>query len=291
MSIVNKFLSKRAATNNNPKAEMNFMDHIEELRWHILRSAVAIVIGACLAFWKVEWIFDNIILGPAHEHFISYKWFCELGKLLHTESFCMNKINMKFQNTAVTGQFMMSLSVSTMIGFVVMFPYVLWELWKFIKPALKDSEVKAARGIVFWCSLLFFMGVGFAYFIVAPYTINFFGNYSLSPLFENIITIDNYYDTMSNLILALGAVFELPMLVYFLSRIGILTPEFLRARRRYAFLILFILAMVIAPPDVFSCLLIFVPLYILFEISVAVSGRAVKARKLREAKKLANDYE
>lgn len=270
---------------------MNFMDHIEELRWHILRSAVAIVIGACLAFWKVEWIFDHIILGPAHEDFISYKWFCQLGKLLHAESFCMNKIQMKFQNTAVTGQFMMSLSVSTMIGFVVMFPYVLWELWKFIRPALKDSEVRAAKGIVFWCSLLFFMGVSFAYFIVAPYTINFFGNYSLSPLFENIITIDNYYDTMSNMILALGAVFELPMLVYFLSRIGILTPEFLRARRRYAFLILFILAMVIAPPDVFSCLLIFVPLYILFEISVAVSGRAVKARKLREAMKKANEYE
>jgi sec-independent protein translocase protein TatC len=192
---------------------------------------------------------------------------------------------MKFQNTAVTGQFMMSISVSTMIGFVVMFPYVLWELWKFIRPALRPSEVKAARGIVFWCSLLFFMGVMFAYFIVAPYTINFFGNYSLSPLFENIITIDNYYDTMSNMILALGVVFELPILVYFLSRIGVLTPEFLRARRRYAFLILFILSMLIAPPDVFSCLLIFVPLYILFEISVSISGRAVRARRIREALK------
>jgi sec-independent protein translocase protein TatC len=171
-----------------------------------------------------------------------------------------------------------------MLGFVLMFPYILWELWKFIRPALKPNEIKAARGIVFWCSLLFFMGVMFAYFIVAPYTINFFGNYKLSPLFENIITIDNYYDTMSNLVIALGVVFELPMLVYFLTRIGILTPEFLRARRRYAFLILFILAMVIAPPDVFSCLLIFVPLYILFEISVKISGRAVKARKLREAR-------
>lgn len=267
---------------------MNFLDHIEELRWHILRSAVAIVVGACLAFWKVEWIFDRIILGPAHEDFISYKWFCALGRLLHSESFCMNKITMKFQNTAVTGQFMMSLSVSTMLGFIIMFPYVLWELWKFIKPALRASEIKAARGIVFWCSLLFFMGVSFAYFIVAPYTINFFGNYSLSPLFENIITIDNYYDTMSNMILALGVVFELPMLVYFLSRIGILTPEFLRARRRYAFLILFVLAMVIAPPDVFSCLLIFVPLYILFEISVSVSGRTVRKRKLREALKQQN---
>lgn len=270
---------------------MNFLDHIEELRWHIVRSAMAIIIGACFAFWKVEWIFDRIILGPAHEDFISYDWFCKLGRLAHSEALCVNKIEMKFQNTAITGQFMMSLSVATMVGFIMMFPYVLYELWKFIKPALKDSEVKAAKGIVFWCSLLFLIGVAFAYFIVVPYTINFFGHYSLSPLFENIITIDNYYDTISNLIIALGVVFELPMLVYFLSRIGVLTPEFLKARRRYAFLILFILSMLIAPPDVFSCLLIFFPLYILFEISVAISGRAVKARKLRELKRNAMDYE
>lgn len=290
MSILDNFLNKR---NPNPAGEMNFLDHIEELRWHIVRSATAIVIGAILVFWKVEWIFDNIILGPAHKSFISYKWFCALGRLLHSESLCNTQINMKFQNTAVTGQFMLALSVSTMGGFVLMFPYVLWEMWKFVKPALKDKEIRMARGIVFWCSLLFFAGVCFAYFIVAPYTINFFGTYSLSPLFENIITIENYYDTMSNLILALGAVFELPILVYFLSRIGILTPEFLRAKRRYAFLILFILSMVIAPPDVFSCLLIFVPLYILFEISVAISARTSRARKRRELQRLKeeNDYD
>lgn len=262
---------------------MNFLDHIEELRWHIVRAAIAILIGAILVFIKVEWIFDQIILGPAHKEFISYRAFCALGRLLHSDSFCMGDVQMRFQNTAVTGQFMMSLSVSLMLGFVLVFPYILWELWRFIKPALKPMEVKMAKGIVFWCSLLFFTGVFFAYFIVAPYTINFFGNYQLSPLFENIITIENYYDTISNLVLALGIVFELPIVVYFLSRIGILTPAFLRAKRRHAFLILFILAMVIAPPDVFSCLLIFVPLYILFEISVKISGRAVKARKLKQA--------
>lgn len=262
---------------------MNFLDHIEELRWHIVRCAIAIMIGACLVFWKVEWLFHHIVMGPARKDFISYRAFCYLGRLLNADSFCMKEIQMKFQNNAVTGQFMMSLSVSMMMGFVLMFPYILWEFWKFVKPALKPAEVKMARGIVFWCSLLFFSGVMFAYFIVAPYTINFFGNYQLSPLFENIITIDNYYGTLSNMVLALGIVFELPILVYFLTRIGVLTPEFLRAKRRYAFLILFILSMVIAPPDVFSCLLIFVPLYILFEISVKISGRAIKARKLREA--------
>ena len=190
---------------------------------------------------------------------------------------------MKFQNTAVTGQFMMSMSVSLMLGFILAFPYVLWQLWKFIKPALKPSEIKMANGIVFWCSILFFTGVAFAYFIVAPYTINFFGNYKLSPLFENIITIDNYYDTMSNMILAMGIVFELPMLVYFLSRIGIITPEFLIKQRRVAILILFILAEIITPPDLFSCLLVFVPLYVLFEISVVISGRTIKAKRKRDA--------
>jgi sec-independent protein translocase protein TatC len=275
--------------NDNPKGEMNFLDHIEELRWHIVRSAIAIVIGACVVFFRVEWLFDQIVMGPARKDFITYRALCALGRTLHVDSFCMDEIHMKFQNTAVTGQFMMSLSVSVMMGFVLVFPFILWEIWKFIKPALKVTELKMARGIVFWCSLLFFLGVSFAYFVVAPYTIHFFGNYQLSPLFENVITIENYYDTMSNMILALGAVFELPMVVYFLTRIGILTPEFLRAKRRYAFLILFVLAMIIAPPDVFSCLLVFIPLYVLFEISVVISARALRARRIREALQKDND--
>jgi len=264
---------------------MNFMDHVEDLRWHIIRSATVIIIAAIAVFCKVEWIFTHIILGPAQNDFVSYKWFCALGRLVHYDAFCLGDIKMKFQNTAVTGQFMMSLSVSMMLGFILAFPYVLWEIWRFIKPALKPSEIKMATGIVFWCSLLFFTGVLFSYFIVVPYTINFFGNYQLSPMFQNIITIDNYYDTLSNVVLAIGVVFELPILVYFLSRIGILTPEFMRDKRRYAIVILFILSEIITPPDLFSCLLVFIPLYILFEISVHISGRTVRARRKRQALK------
>jgi len=264
---------------------MNFLDHIEDLRWHIIRSTIAVIIGAVLVFWKVEYIFDKIILGPAHNDFIAYKWFCELGRLFHYDEFCLGEIKMTFQNTKVTGQFMMSLSVSLMLGFIVAFPYVLWELWRFIRPALKPSEIKMATGMVFWCSLLFFFGVAFAYFIIAPYTINFFGTYQLSPSFQNIITIENYYDTMSDMILAMGLVFELPIIIYFLSRIGIMTPAFLRSKRRYAILILFLLAELVTPPDLFSCLFVFVPLYALFEISIAVSGRTVKARKKRQSLK------
>jgi sec-independent protein translocase protein TatC len=178
----------------------------------------------------------------------------------------------------------MALSVSLFLGFILSFPYILWELWKFIKPALKPTEIKYARGLVFWCSVLFFVGVLFAYYIIAPYTINFFGAYQLSPAFQNIITMDNYYDTMNDLILGMGIVFELPIIVYFLSRVGILTPKILREKRRYAILILFILAEVITPPDWFSCFLVFIPLYILYELSVMVSNRAMKERKKRLAK-------
>ena len=261
---------------------MNFLDHVEELRWHIIRSAIAVIVAAILVFWKVEWIFDKVILGPAHSDFISYKWFCAFGRLMHYDGFCLGDVKMDFQNTAVTGQFMMSLSVSLMLGFILSFPFILWELWKFIKPALKPSEIKMARGIVFWCSLLFFAGVLFSYYIVVPYTINFFGNYQLSSKVKNIITLDNYYDTTSNLIIAMGAVFELPVIVYFLSRIGILTPQFMRTQRRYAILILFILAEIITPPDLFSCLFVFIPLYALYEASVSISARAINSKKKKD---------
>jgi sec-independent protein translocase protein TatC len=283
VSILRDFITSRTG---DAKGEMSFLDHLEALRWHIIRSVIAVLIGAIAVFIKVEWIFDRIILGPAHNDFVSYKWFCALGKFLHYDGFCLGDVNMQFQNTAVAGQFMMSLSVSLMLGFILAVPFILWELWRFIKPALKPKEVKMATGIVFWCSLLFFVGVLFAYYVIAPYTINFFGNYQLSPLFHNIITIENYYDTMSNMILAMGLVFELPMLVLFLTRIGVLTPTFLKSKRRYAFLIIFVISEIITPPDLFSCLIVFVPLYALYEATVSISARAEKSRKKRELKEL-----
>lgn len=264
---------------------MNFLDHVEALRWHIIRSAIVIVVMAILVFVKIEWIFEHVIMGPAKKDFISYKWFCDLARITGATSLCLGEIKLRFQNTSVTGQFMMSISASVMIGFILSVPYVLWEFWRFIKPALKPIEIKYARGIVFWCSFLFFVGVTFAYLILVPYTMNFFGSYQLSPLFQNIITIDNYYDTLSDLLLGLGLVFELPIIVYFLSRIGILTPELMRKNRRYAFVILFILAELITPPDLFSAFMVFIPLYILYELSVFISIRTNKERKRKQALK------
>ncbi|MCB9047461.1 MAG: twin-arginine translocase subunit TatC [Chitinophagales bacterium] len=255
---------------------MSFIDHIEELRWHIVRSLVAVIIGAIFIFINTDFVFDKIIMGPAKPEFITYQWMCKLADMIKVSSLCMKEINISFQNTELSGQFMMSFSVSFMLGFIIAFPYVFWEFWRFVKPALTAAELKHARGIVFWSSLLFFMGVLFAYYIIAPFTINFFANYTLSPIFKNIITMSNYYDTLSDLVLGVGIVFELPVLVYFLSRIGLLTPQVMRGKRNFAVLIIFVLAAVITPPDVFSLFLVCVPMLLLYEVSIAISERANK---------------
>lgn len=256
---------------------MSFIDHIEELRWHIVRSLIAIIIGAIVMFIYSGEVFDTIIMGPAKDSFISYKVLCDFGQMLKTDALCMDKIGLEFQNTELSGQFMMSFSLSFLLGFIIAFPYVFWEFWRFLKPALSQRELKNAKGIVFWTSLLFFLGVLFAYYVIAPFTINFFANYTLSPMFKNVITISNYYDTMFDLVLGMGLVFELPVVVYFLSRIGLLTPHLMRSKKSYAILIIFVLAAVITPPDMFSIWLVAIPLIILYQVSITISDRANKA--------------
>lgn len=255
---------------------MTFVDHIEALRWHIVRALIAILVGGIVMFIYSEDVFDKIIVAPAKKDFVSYRIMCEAGRLINTDALCLDDINLKFQNTQLSGQFMMSFSVSFMLGFIIAFPYVFWEFWKFIKPALTAKELKSARGIVFWTSLLFFLGVLFAYYVIAPFTINFFANYTLSPTFENIITITNYYETLLDLVLGIGLVFELPVVVYFLSRIGLLTPHLMRSKKSYAILIIFVLAAIITPPDMFSIWLVAIPLLILYQVSITISERAHK---------------
>jgi len=256
------------------------MDHIEQLRWHIVRSIVVILLAAIVVFFNIEWIFDHIILGPAHNYFITYRGLCNLGRILHIDALCLGDVNISFQSTQLSGQFMTAFSSSFTMGFIIAFPYVFWEFWRFLKPALKPNELKYARGIVFYSSLLFFLGVLFAYYVIAPFTINFFANYQLSP----IITIDNYYETLSDLILGLGVVFELPIIVFFLSRLGILKPSMMRDKRRYAYFIILIVSELITPPDWFSCFLVMIPLVFLYELGIIISQRAMneRARKIIE---------
>jgi sec-independent protein translocase protein TatC len=284
LSILDKFLAKRSGS--NPSAEMGFTDHIEALRWHLVRSLIAIILGAIIVFFNIDFVFTHIILGPANNNFISYRILCDFGKMIHVDALCMEPLKIKFQNTELSGQFMMSFSASFMLGFIIAFPYVFWEFWRFVKPALKDAELKYAKGIVFWSTSLFFTGVAFAYFLIAPFTINFFANYQLSPQFENIITIANYYDTMNDLVLGMGIVFELPILVYFLSRVGILTPKLMREKRRFAIVIIMVLAAIITPPDWFSIFLVAVPLVILYEAGILVSAKILKEKKAKEKETL-----
>lgn len=263
---------------------MSFLDHIEELRWHIIRSMLVVLAASIVVFIYAEWIFEHIITGPTRSNFISYRWLCALGKAIGTSTLCLQDINLTLQNTEMSGQFMLSFSSSFMMGFIVSFPYVFWEFWKFLKPALNPEELKHARGIVFWSSLLFAFGVVFGYLILAPFTINFFANYQLSPDIKNIFTIKNYYESLSDMVLGMGIVFELPIVVFFLSRVGILTPKLMRTQRRYAIVILIFLSEIITPPDWFSWLLVFVPVYILYEISINISARAERDRLERRAR-------
>ena len=281
MSLLSSFLNKR---NSSETGEMTFIDHIEELRWHILRSAAVVLLSSIVVFIYAEEIYQHVIIAPIHSSFISYRVLCQLGNALGTSSLCMKDINLSLQNTEMSGQFLLSFSSSFMLGFIIAFPYVFWEFWKFLRPALNPVELKHARGIVLWSSLLFFLGVIFGYLVLAPFTINFFANYQLSPDIKNIFTIANYYESLSDMVLGMGIVFELPIVVFFLSRVGILTPNLMRKNRRYAIVILIFLSEIITPPDWFSWMLVFIPVYILFEISINISARAEKDRQARIAK-------
>lgn len=280
MSILSNFLDKRSQ--NNPDGEMGFVDHLEALRWHILRALAGVFIAAIAVYLNIKYIFDEIILGPTRENFISYQFLCAIGQRFNIENICLQEHVIRFQNIKLTGQFMMGLSSAVMIGFIAAFPYVLWELWRFVKPALKKKELKHARGMVFWGALLFITGVLFSYFVIVPFTYTFFSSYMLSDQFENIFTIADYYSTLTTLVLGAGLIFEFPMLVYFFSKIGLLTPGFLRSSRRYAIMIILIVSAVITPPDIFSLALMCVPLYGLYEVSIIISARIEKKREREE---------
>lgn len=263
-------------------ATMNLMDHIEAFRWHLIRSLLAIITCSVLVFFNIEWIFTHIILAPAHPDFVAYRWFDRLGKWMHTDALSMGDFSLNFQNTELAGQFMMSFTVSFVIGLILAFPYVVWEFWRFIRPALHVHEIKRSKGIVFWLSFLFIAGVCFAYYIVAPFTISFFAAYEISPDFKNNIMISNYYDMMSDLMIGMGIVFELPVLVYFLSRVGILTPALMKRYNKFAIIIILILASVITPPDWLSIWIVAIPLLLLYQLSIFISFRVLAVKKIKE---------
>jgi len=275
-------LNRKNDLEKQPPQEIGFIDHLEALRWHLVRMAVALFVCSVVAYIYIGEIFDKIILAPTHKEFPSYIWLCKLGEMIHVQSLCLEDVKISFQNTQLSGQFMMSFSAAFLFGFIISFPYLVWELWRFIRPALTARELKSSRGIIFWISLLFFFGVWFGYFIITPYTVNFFASYTLSEQFQNIIKIDDYLDSVMSLVLGTGLVFELPVAVYFLSKLGMLTPSFMRTYRKYAIVIILVIAAVITPPDAISQIIVTIPLWILYEISIYISGRVQKERIRKE---------
>jgi sec-independent protein translocase protein TatC len=263
------------------KADMSFLQHLEALRWHVVRSAIAILVFAIAAFVQKEFIFDKIILAPKNPNFPTYRFLCWLSEKYQLDM-CFNKINFNLISTDISGQFTMHMWVALVTGFVIAFPYFIWEMWRFIKPALSTKERKYSRGTVFTVTLLFITGLLFGYYVIAPMSINFLGNYTVSAEIQNQITLSSYINTVTLLSLSSGIVFELPVVVYFLSKIGLLTPETMRRYRKHAMVVNLIVAALITPsPDVTSMMLVAIPLFLLYEISIYVS-RAVNRRKAAE---------
>lgn len=262
-----------------PQTEMSFLDHLEALRWHVVRSAVVIVVVAIAAFLNKDIIFDGIILAPKNADFLTYRVLCDLSQKYNLDM-CLDKVDFEVINLSISGQFTTHMWIALMTGFVIGFPYLAWELWRFVKPALSEREIKYSRGIVFYTSILFLAGVSFGYFLITPLSINFLGNYKVSEEIANAISMDSYINTVTVLSLSTGLVFELPMVVYVLSKLGMLTPAFMRTYRRHAMVVNLIIAALITPsPDVTSQLLVAVPLFLLYEVSIYVSAAVNRNRE------------
>ena len=261
---------------------MTFLDHLEQLRWHIIRSLVVILAVMIAAFATAPWIFHNIVFAPARPDFITFQWLCKLSHTLgFSDSLCVTSIPFTVQSRFMTGQFTMQLTASFVIGLIAGFPYLCWELWRFIRPGLRSSEQKNSRGAVTIISFLFFIGISFGYFILAPMTIYFLSTYQISEMIVNEFDITSYVSTVVSLVFGSGALFQLPVVVYFLTKIGLVTPQFLRQYRKHAFIIILVIAAVVTPPDPFSQTIIAIPLYLLFECSIYISSIVYK-RRLRE---------
>jgi sec-independent protein translocase protein TatC len=258
---------------NNNQSEMGFLDHLEVLRWHLIRSSFAIVVFAVIAFIYNDLIFNTIILAPKNPNFFTNKILCQLGKYLNMDALCINSKPFQIININMAGQFSTHISVSAIAGIIAGFPYVFWELWRFVKPALHRNERNSTRGAVLFTSILFMFGVVFGYYIIVPLSVHFLGSYSVSSQIINQINLGSYISTITSATLASGIVFELPVIVFFLSKIGLITPSFLRRNRKYAIIVILIVAAIITPPDVFSQLLVSVPLLFLYELSIFISRR------------------
>lgn len=269
-------------------AEMSFLDHLEELRWHLIRATLAVVLAAAVAFFLKSFIFDILLFGPTNADFITYDLFCRLSTAVGVEGgFCFDEMPFTIQSRTMGGQFSAHVWTAITAGFIIAFPYVLYELWKFIAPALHNNERKNARGFIFVSSLLFFAGVLFGYYLITPLSINFLGKYQVSEKVLNEFDIGSYISLVRSSVIACGLIFELPIVIYFLTKIGLVTPEFLRKYRKFALVIVLIISAIITPPDILSQIIVAIPVLILYEIGIIISRIVARneERRLRKQRK------
>lgn len=266
---------------------MSFLDHLEALRWHLIRSLIAILVFAVLGFVFKSILFDIIILGPKKEDFFTYQMLCKLSVYLHglmpdlinEDTICLGQGMPELQNFKMSGQFMTHMVVSIIAGFVCAFPYILWEVWRFVAPGLHSHERKYAGGIVIYCSLLFFCGVLFGYYVIAPLSVNFFLFYKVSESVQNIPNLSDYISMVTQIVVGCALLFELPVIIYFLSKLGIVTPSFLKKYRKHAVVVCLILSAIITPPDFISQLIVCVPLMLLYELGIYIAKIVTKKQE------------
>jgi sec-independent protein translocase protein TatC len=268
----------------NSKGEMSFLGHLDALRWHLMRSAMVIVVLAISGFFFKDFLFDTILFGPKTPTFPTFRFMCWLSNSLGWgDKLCVKNVDFKLVNYELSGQFTTHMMVSFIAGFIVALPYFLWEIWTFIKPALYEKERTYAKGIVFYTTSLFIIGILFGYFVIVPLSVNFLANYRVSESVGSFISLDSYISTVSTVTLISGVIFELPMVIYFLTKMGIITAKFMRQYRRHAVVIILIVAAIITPTsDATTLMLVSIPLYGLYEISIFVSAYVLKKKALKD---------
>lgn len=251
--------------------ELSFVDHLEELRWHLIRAGASIFIFATIAFLAKGFVFHDIILAPSRPDFLSYRVMCQVGQSLGSQGLCFDEMGFTIQSRQMSGQFAMHLLVSVVLGLACAFPYAFWEIWRFVKPGLYPQERKNSQGAVFFVSILFIMGLLFGYYVVSPISINFLAGYQVDPTILNEFDLSSYISTLTTLCLSCAFMFEMPVIIYFLTKAGLVAPETLKLYRRHALIIILVIAAVITPPDVISQVLISLPLMLLYEVSIRLS--------------------
>ncbi|MCH1385582.1 MAG: twin-arginine translocase subunit TatC [Flavobacteriaceae bacterium] len=263
--------------------EMSFLDHLEDLRWHLLRSVIAILLAGVAAFVAKDFVFDVLLFGPKNNDFLTYRLLCQVSNFLgFDDSFCISELPFRIQSRTMAGQFSAHVWTSITLGFVIAFPYVIYQFWKFISPGLYTYERKTASGFIGVSSLLFFMGVLFGYYVVTPLSVRFLGTYTVSSEVFNDFDLSSYTALIRASVLASGLIFELPILIYFLTKVGLVTPELMRKYRKISLVLVMFLSAVITPPDVASQIIVAIPVLILYELSIFISKRVIKSMKKKK---------